>query len=150
MNIIAKVQFNKGFALVLDKEPVITYEFLPGHGKTYLVGSNDDAVFYECMVYERPIGRFKAFGGREFDVTMKDGTKTHCDGQYWSGGAADVGRIIGVDLVSVVSSGIDELKRCYVFSEYHADKKKIRCLIEQYHGDVIPYWDYKKMLMEQA
>lgn len=71
MKILAVVKFNDYHAFVLDEPIKLTYEKIGG----MLIGSDETGIFYNCLFYEKPVGRFKAFAGREFDLPLKDGGK---------------------------------------------------------------------------
>lgn len=116
MKIIDIVKFNDHIGLVVDEIPQIVYE---EYGK-FLIGSDDKGVLFNCLVYERPIGVFKAFGGREFDLPMKDGSVTHCYGQYWHDTFNNASKVLGFKLASITIQTLDDLKKCYVFVGYQA------------------------------
>lgn len=134
MEIVAIVKFNDSVGLVFDKIDPLEYEKIGDS----IIGSN--GLFCACYYYEAPSYAFKAFGGREFDITLKDGTVIHCNGQWWDG-ITSVHRQIVPDIVYVTASSIDELKKCYVFFGYSSSKKKINEMISAYTGRI---WDYRE------
>lgn len=69
-----------------------------------------DGGFYDFMYIEAPSRSFQAFGGREFDIKLDDGSTLHCAGQVWSGGSSDVELMMHVGCAT-----LEELANCYVF-----------------------------------
>lgn len=111
MKILDIVKFNDRIAIVVDTVPELTYE----KEWIYLIGSDESKLLFDCLYYESD--RYaKAFAGREFDLPMKDGSITHCNGQYWSGRVEECAERLGIKLGDVTIQSLDELKRCYVFS----------------------------------
>lgn len=140
MKIIAKVKFNAGIALVLDKSPALKYKKVGSH----LYGT--DGIFYKCYEYRTPSRGFKAFAGRKFSITLENEEVVECNGQWWDGGYREVGAIVSAEIVCVTVGAIEDLKRCYVFTGYQADKTKIKELVSSADLPVIPYWDYEKII----
>ena len=84
--IVDIVKFNDRHAFVLDREYFLTYE---QHGEL-LIGSDKTQTFFNVLYYapfggNPNFGSNYAFGGRKFDLQMKDGSAMHCYGQYWDG-----------------------------------------------------------------
>lgn len=142
IKILAVVKFNDHYAFVLDEPIKYTYEQLD----EMLIGSDESGVFYNCLFYEKPIGRFKAFVGREFDLPLKYGGTIHCNGQYWDGKSDKASKIKGVNIIPCTCGYIEDLKQCYVYCGYYADKEKLQHLIEQYNGKIYKYYDYEKLI----
>lgn len=141
--IIAVVKFNEGHAYVLDKKPEFVYE---KHG-SLLIGTDATETFYSVLFYERPFGRFKAFGGSEFELPLKGGGVEKCYGQWWDGGADKAAKIINKNLVPVTCRSKKCLEEeCYVFIGCHADKEKLQKLVSEYDGNVYGYWEYESLL----
>lgn len=140
MRILAVVKMNDSEAFVLDESPGLLYTKL--NART-IVGT--DGVFCDCLVYERPSQHFKAFGGREFTLKLTDGTKEHCNGQWWSGVSQDARDVLG-DVGGVAACGIDALRRCYVFSGFTVIVQELKKLRAAYAGPVYDYWEFEKML----
>ena len=109
--IMAKVKFNDGIAIVLDKLPELTYRRI---GTNVIYGT--DGTFYKCYAYERSSPNWKAFAGRKFNLPMKDGNVTECYGQYWDAGQGELSEKLGITIEPVTMGTIPELIECYVFS----------------------------------
>jgi hypothetical protein len=139
LKIIQAVTFNTGEAWVLDRKPVLEYE---RHGDT-IVGM--DFPFFGCYFYQKP-GYFKAFAGREFSITLASGEVVECNGQWWDGVTDKTRDLIGGELIGVTAAGIEDLRKCYVFTGYRGTRETLSEFREGYDGDVMPYWDYDKIL----
>lgn len=146
MEIVEIVKFNDRCAFVFDEMPAITYE---KHGDL-LIGSDDSKTIIDCLHLEVPKGRKEygayAFGGREFDLPMKDGTTTHCWGQWWEGRSKECGAVLGFELCALTASTKDKLKNCYVFNGYSANRVKLEKLIEKFNAENPDYevWEYNE------
>ena len=77
IKIIAKVTCNDGFAYVLNRMPHFLYTKLDW--KTII---GEDEGMYEFYMYDRYTDRYKAFGGRQFQLPLTDGSVEKCYGQY--------------------------------------------------------------------
>lgn len=148
MKIVDLVKANSRLWIVFD-EPVghLTYE---EHGGL-MIGSDERGIFYDCLYYDRPTPNMKAFGGREFDLQMKDGSVTHCNGQYWYGHIAKAEDIIGEEIAEIGASTKEDLKRCFVFTNRNISKKKLEKMIEEFYTvnpayEPWEYWQYGDML----
>lgn len=149
MKIIDIVKFNDRHAYVFNEIPVRTYE---KHDEL-LIGSDDSKTIIGCLYYSVPMGQYSpyAFGGRKFDLPMKDGTTTHCWGQYWDGGVRDCEKVLGFELCELIASTRENLSKCYVFTSLYANKEKLQKLIDDFVSGnpdykVWEYWEYKKHL----
>ena len=81
-----------------------------------------DNGWYDCIVYERPTHNWRAFGGRRFDIPMKDGTIITATGEWWAGRFQEYAP---EEIVRVGVATIDQLNDCYVFSSGHVSKAKL-------------------------
>ena len=151
MKIVDLIKSNSRLWIVLD-EPVgrLTYE---KHGGL-LIGSDEQGIFYDCLYYERPTSNMKAFAGREFDLPMKDGSVTHCNGQYWYGHIDEAGEIVGEEITEIGASTKEELKQCFVFTGRNISKKKLKEMIAEFEAanpdyEPIDYWQYEDMLKKE-
>lgn len=152
--IIDIVKFNDHHAYVLDEDYSLTYE---KHGGL-LIGSDETQTFFDVLYHfpcggDRTFGGNYAFGGREFDLNMKDGTKTHCYGQYWSGKFGEAEKILGIEFADFTHKSVDILKKCYVFYSGTADKAKLQAMLDEFlaeHPDyeLWDYWEYEKHIKE--
>lgn len=142
--VIALVKFNSGVALALKEKVNFKYN---RHGNL-LIGIDDTGTFVNCLRYEEPWGRFKAFAGREFDIPLENGEVIHCNGQWWAGGSKTAEEILKDTLVHATYEDIDSLKRCYVYTGCHAVKGKLEKLIETYKGKTYEYYEFEKELKE--
>jgi hypothetical protein len=139
--IIAKVRLNGSLAAVLSEKPKLKYY---RHGN-FVWGTDD--IFYQCYYLEYPQGRFMAFAGRKFTITLQTGEIIECDGQWWHGGHKEIGKIVHADLVDVTAKDIASLKECYVFSGYFADHLKFKRLMEAASQvSIFEYYDYQKVI----
>jgi len=138
----ALVKFNDSIGIVLDKYPVITYE---RHGN-YLLGLDEYGVFVNCYEYEQPGPTWKAFGGREFDIPMTDGSVIKAFGQWWDGGGKYFSEVIGGAIVPATVQTVEGLRKCYVFHGCRASKKELTDLINSYSGKTYEYWEYECFL----
>lgn len=137
--IIAKVQFNQGIALVMDKPIELKY---------YRDGNlmwGTDGFFYVC--YYREPGSKNAFAGRSFDITLENGEIVKCRGDWWSAGSGLLAEKLGIEFVSGTANDVESLKKCYVFRGLMADKRKWEDIMAMTANlCVFPYRDYEKVL----
>lgn len=149
MKILAIVDTGKQTFYSLDERPEMIYE---KHG-SLLIGKDKSEVFYDVLIYEGCGPTWKAFGGREFDLPMADGSTTHCYGQYWSGGTSRAEELLGIKLARIAAESVSELARCYVYSGYHVDVEKFETLIKISNPDVHrgedAYKKYKSIVVRQ-
>jgi hypothetical protein len=141
--VLAVVKFNDSEALVLDKLPKLNYQLSNG----CITGT--DGVFADCLYYEAPFGRFKAFAGREFEINLQDGTVIKCNGQYWDGIKPEHIKVLGFTPARVTINSYDQLKKCYVFMGAYASPDLFTQLRNTYDGKVWDYWEYDEYLREQ-
>ena len=150
MKIVDLVKAGSRFCFVFD-EPVgqLTYE---KHG-SLMIGS--DGHFYDCLYYDRPTPNMRAFAGREFDLLMKDGTTTHCNGQYWYGHIGEAEKVVGEEIAEIAASTKEELKRLFVFTSRNISRRRLDEMLEEFtasHPGYEPfgYQQYEDMLREEA
>lgn len=105
-----------------------------------------DGLFVSVYYYETPVGRFKAFAGRKFDLQLTNGTVEHCCGQWWDGRYDKAAEILGSKIVSASAQSIDRLKECYVFIGYLGIEKEITRLRKRYKGKIYQYWEYEGII----
>ena len=143
IKIVAKVEFNSRVAYVLNRAPVFRYQYLGEH-----IVYAQDGPFFRSFVYRRETskGRFKAFGGRVFNLNMMDGSLLFCDGSWWDGGDGEVSRALGLNLVPSVVGSVEGLKKCYVFMGCSADEVALEKLADECGGPVYTYRDYEKII----
>ena len=140
LKIVALVKFNSDIAVVFNRMP--EYKYTREGDLLYAV----DGPFVSCYKYDRPSKAFRAFGGREFDLEMVDGTVTHCNGQWWDGGSNKLQSILGFDLDHLTMGTVERLKNCYVFMGTSCNKIEMDKMIAEYDGCIYPYWDYEKVI----
>lgn len=152
MKIVDLVKSGSQNFLVFD-EPVgqLTYE---EHGRL-MIGSDARGIFYDCLYYERPTPHMKAFGGREFDLHMKDGSVTHCNGQYWYGRVDEAGKVVGEEITEIGASTKEDLKRCFVFASRNISRRRLEEMLKEFeesHPGYEPfeYRQYEDMLKEET
>ena len=153
MKILALVKFNQGVAYVVDEIPERLHEKVDIGWQRLMYGTDADGVLYRCYQYDSPSDRFKAFGGWEFDLKMRDGGVTHCNGQWWDAGASVIAKHLGIELDSITIQEIGALKQCYVFTGMHADAAKFGALVNAYKAEnpehkVYGYYEFEKVLKE--
>ena len=85
--------------------PVFTFE----REGNWLIG--EDSGFFSFYCYRKPSYCSKAFGGREFSIILKDGSKIKTNGQWWHG--INPGYEGLVDFASIGT--LESLNQCYVF-----------------------------------
>lgn len=142
IRIVAVVKFNDREAFVLNRMPELEYS---RYGDT-IVGT--DGTFHECYgKWIDPVD--KAFGGREFELRMKDGEVVHCKGQWWSSITAKARKVIGENIIPLTLSTVEELRECYVFSGgIEGTREKIAVLRAEYEGPIYDYDEYRKILKD--
>lgn len=139
--IIAIVKFNDGEAYVMRDPIKLTYK---QYGNT-IIGT--DGVFISCLYHESPSGRWQAFAGREFDITLENGDVIKCKGQWWSGVSKKAIEIIGRPFVyNVIACYVGALKACYVYNGYCAIEDELNKLRAEYKGVKYEYYDYDYIL----
>lgn len=129
--LIHKNSYDDQIFLVIDTPLNFIYE-----RKGNFLGAEDGG-FYDCLGYEHS-NFSKAFAGREFDIPMKDGTKIHATGQWWS--VYPIEFFQDVDIVSVGAATLEELNKCYVFSSAKILKSKL----DGWLASNKPSYDYRK------
>ncbi|MEK6880804.1 MAG: hypothetical protein AABY22_14390, partial [Nanoarchaeota archaeon] len=141
VKILATVKFNDGLAYVLENPINYTY---------YRSGNlmwGTDGLFYTCFKYEKPVGSWKAFGGRKFDITLNTGEVIKCDGQWWDAGYSEIENLLGVKFGRITYNTIDALQKCYVYYAASADLNAISNIINsQKDLPYYPYFDYQKVI----
>jgi hypothetical protein len=110
--IIDIISKNDTFYIVIDSPLDFKYE---RKGK-YLIA--EDSGFFRFYGYKRPVAEYKAFGGRKFGVSMKDGTVTEATGQWWDTEPEDYCGLLYTCGVAT----LDELKERYVFRGARVDR----------------------------
>lgn len=143
MKIVAVVKFNKGEALVFDEMPDPIYT---KYGNDTIIGKI--CSFYTCYGYEEPSSRFQAFGGREFNIPLSDGTIEHCCGQWWDRVTGVAKKELHIDgservLIRVTANDIKSLSNCYVYYGFYAIESEISEMRKQYNGRVYEYYEFE-------
>lgn len=140
MKIIDIVKFNDRHAFVLDRDYSLTYE---KHGDL-LIGSDKSQTFFDVLQNRgcggNPnFGGNYAFGGRKFDIPMKDGSVTHCYGQYWDSGYADAEKILGIKFADFTHATIDFLRMHFVFQSGTIDRAKLQPMLDEFQRILSDY-----------
>ena len=128
--------------IVVDRQPAPIFErrgqLLIGH----------DSGFYKFYGYETPGPTWEAFGGREFDIPMADGTIIKANGQWWDPGIPKDYRDL---LYSPGVNTIERLAQCHVFSGcLHVDRELLDAWLaanepsNNYHKYDVRHADYGK------
>ena len=134
--VIAVVQFNKDEAIVLDRPIKLSWE---PDGKSFI---GYDGPFRDYLAYEYSSGNMKAFGGAELTLNMYDGSVKKIKDHWWHTSLEGTRDIVVKD--------IESLKRCYVFGGAKISPEEYMLLRGSYKGEVYPYWEYEKILKEEA
>ncbi|HDW3534438.1 hypothetical protein [Citrobacter freundii] len=133
LKVVAVVQMNNSEALVLNRPLNFIYEEI---GRDF-IGS--DGPFKRALFYSPASEAFKAFGGSEMTLNMRDGSQRKVKDHWWSGCLPEHRDVTACDLES--------LKKCYVFFGGAAiTSGDFQTLRESYTGCVYPYWDYEKII----
>lgn len=125
----------KQVSVIVDAMPMFVYE----RRGNYLFAA--DGGWYDC--YEIEPGSKGAFGGREFDIPMRDGTVIHAFGQIWSSG---VSKNAPEPIASVGVASIEALDRCYCFFGGNVSRAKLDVWLSSNQ----PSSDYSKYLNNGA
>jgi hypothetical protein len=144
MKIVDIVKFNSGHAFVVDSDPQLLFS---GHGDI-LIGEDETETVYSVYQYgacggNPNFGGNYAFGGRKFYLPMKDGSVTHCYGQWWDGGYKKAEEILGISLASFTHSTKEQLKSCYVFYGGTINAGKLSALIDEFYVEHPNYEPYE-------
>lgn len=123
MRIIDMIQhgnYNQ-ISLIVDREPAFKFEHFrdPASTKQWIIA--EDSGFYKFYFFEEPTDRWKAFGGRIFDIPMKSGDVLQARGQWWDGVPPQYTDTV----VSVGYATCESLKRCYIFMHVYISKELI-------------------------
>lgn len=149
MKVLAVVNAGNQVFYSLDEKPEMLYE---KHGNL-LIGIDSSGIFYDVLIYEGCGPTWKAFGGREFDLPMTDGSTTHCYGQYWSGGTRKAEELLGIKLSGIAAKDVAELVQYYVYCGYQVDAGKFEALINASKPDVFEgeeaYYGYKSIIVRR-
>lgn len=145
IKIVAKVTCNDGFAYVLNRMPHFLYTKLD---QKTIIG--EDEGMYEFYMYDRYTDRYKAFGGRQFQLPLTDGSVEKCYGQWWSGMNDTALKLFSREsLCYFVYSTIEDLKKCYVYTRCSANVDWVKKLDSKYNGKIYDYWEFEKMINEE-
>ena len=127
--IIDVIHTNKQIFIVLDELPNFVYE---RRGKFLEAEDSGFFNFYKFDLF----GNNKAFGGRRFDIPLKDGSVEKAHGQWWDSVPNDYYGL----LYNVGISTLDKLANCYVFHSGKIDKK----ILDEWLRENAPSKDYHK------
>jgi hypothetical protein len=116
--------------VIVDVAPRFLFE----RRGSFLVAEDDG--FFEC--YQEQPGTKDAFAGREFDLSMKDGSAVHAKGQIWYGGHA---RNAPYPIVDVGIATLEQLRKCYVFGAGHVSREKWNAWLAE-NAPSEDYWKY--------
>jgi hypothetical protein len=138
--ILAVTKFNDREALVLERTVELEYERF---GDTII---GQDGIFHNCYVHGS-MKYQKAFAGREFDLTMKDGEVVHCKGQWWYSISPILDKKLKGKIVDSTAESISKLGDCYVFGGYWANETKYRKFRRTYKGPVWEYHEFENLFI---
>lgn len=145
IKIIAIVRYDDSYAYVLNRP--VNFQYTKIDRETII---GEDEGLYTFYRYDIPSGRFYAFGGREFELPLTDGSVEKCYGQWWDGMSGAARELFeGKELCHFSCACIDKLKQCYVYYGCSAEKEWMERLISEYDGEVYGYFEYAKMLREK-
>lgn len=137
VDVVAKKGYgdNMHYYIVVDQPLKYIYSRAPGN---YFIGKHGD--FYNFLAGTGRKG--DAFAGRQFDLTMDDGGKFHCQGDVWAVGAPR-------GFIPTVEAGfasIAELEKCYVFCSGSMAKS----VLDEWLAANTPTDDYDKYKPRRA
>lgn len=116
--------------VVISRRPKFVYE---KRGNNLVA---HDGGFYDYMYIEQPSRAFQAFGGREFDIQLIDGSTMHCKGQVWSGRKVEQVE----PMIEVGCATLDQLRECYCFFGAQISKAKY----DDWMATNTPSYNYEK------
>jgi hypothetical protein len=125
----------RNYSLVVSTAPNFIYE-----QKGFWLLAEDDG-FYSS--YSIEFGSRGAFGGRKFDIPLKDGTVYKATGQVWD---AFSRTLQPEPSLEVGVATLDQLKDCYVFFGGRVAVSKLEQALEQ--RPLMEYWDFDKYVRE--
>lgn len=138
--IVAVVKFNQLEAYVLNRLPEFKYK------KIGSIMYGIDSGLFQCYSYESCDDRWKAFGGRKFDIKLENGEIEHCYGQWWNGGHDKIAKLENIELIGITFQTVENLKDCYVFTGGSIDKEFKSKLRAEYTGNIYEYREYEKII----
>jgi hypothetical protein len=100
------------YSVIVDRSPLWIY------AKEENRLTAHDSGFYDFLSISP--GTTKAFGGREFNISLTDGTTYRCKGQVWACGSSTAEPVVYIGIGT-----IERLKECYVFSSAYLSKAKL-------------------------
>jgi len=122
--------------IVIDRMPKFVYE----REGNYLLA--EDSGFYSCFGYQRSQWD-KAFGGRKFDILLKNGEVEKADGQWWH---SHYPKWDALKLSSPGIGTVEDLKKCYVFCSGLVLTEKLN----ECKSEPISYREYEKQLRQST
>jgi len=150
--ILAKVKFNSGIAVVLNKRPLLKF-YRTNHRNIQSCGEKGnliygtDGLFYDCYFYKRPGRNAMAFGGRKFTINLENGESVDCHGQWWDGAHEEICELLKIELTLVTFRAIEDLKKCYVFAGCTAEVSGWNKLLNSVDMPIHEYREYEKKLI---
>jgi len=139
--IIAKVKFNDGIAIVIKESPKLVFK------KEGDLMWGTDGLFYTCYENQGCGKTWKAFAGRKFEIPLENGEVEKCYGQWWDAGQTRLSKNLNIRLGCATVGVLEKLKKCYVYCGYNVDFDKYQSLLVEYsHLPVFPYRDYEKVI----
>lgn len=97
--------------IVTDRKPVFVYE----RKGIWLIA--EDSGFFGFYKYDPPGHSWRAFGGREFDIPLKNGSIEKAYGQWWDYMPPDHNGL----LIETGYGTPEELSKCNVFCSVRVD-----------------------------
>jgi len=116
--------------LVLNRYPIFLYERVG----QYLIA--EDEGFFHFYGYGACSPGWKAFGGREFDIPMRDGSIVKAVGQWWDAIPKDYYGLLTYPGIATV----EQLNKCNVFHGGYVDP----VLVENWLAAFTPSNNYDK------
>lgn len=125
MKIIKLIKNSVGhYCAMFDEIPEMTFEKI---GSDYIGSYEEDGKVILSWHLEK-WGFKDAFGGRELNLKMKDGTtKTIKDYWFDNGSYEKHG-----DFISIGSGTLEDLQRCYVYCSMNINKEAFTDMVEEY------------------
>lgn len=142
IKIIAKVRFNDDYAYVLNRN--VNFLYTKMDDKTIIGYDEEIYKFYKKDTF---CERWKAFGGRKFELKLTDGSVEKCYGQWWDGITKTAQELFKDKRIKLFTfSSNEELKKCYVYFGCWCDAEWLEKLDAEYTGKIYDYYEYEKIL----
>lgn len=146
LKVIAKVTSKNMDHYVFGRRPEFLYTKMDEN--TIIEQCEGMLRFYSREPYD---ARWRAFGGREFEIELTDGSVEKFHGQWWCGMNKTSMTLFDIDKVCSFAYGSEEdLRQCYVFIGCYADKDWVKKIDSEYKGKTYEYWEYEEIIRRKT